>query len=735
MAAAGTSAGTEARRHRALADAHTRAAVEEAAAAARYEVAEVTESRVARELSILAAAGYHLLPDRGWPGSRSANVDLIVAGPTGVFIVDTKAWKDVTIQHGRIYRGQADVSEDLANLADLARNTDGLLADIGLAPGEVHAVAVLAGHRNIRKQVGPVEIVGEYDVARFIAKRGERLSLGQIDLVVKSLLDQFPAIRPIEAIDTTLLEPLMLEPFILEPDPTSHGEQKQAPGKHNPKLQTQNQEEPEPFFTREDLAAVQLEAVLADPIESWMSFLDPAQAKLARRSFNGPARIRGSAGTGKTVVGLHRAAYLARANGATKTGNKVLFATYTKSLPGVFASLLERMAPELTDAVEFTGIHAFATRILRDRGIPFRLDADAADQAFNQAWGKQPHDSPLRDSEKAGGNGNGKDGLTSRYWHEEITYVIKGRGITRFDQYADLTRIGRRHRLTLDQRRAVWSLHETYEQCLRARKANDFADVILLALASVRATPMTTYSAVIVDEAQDLTCTMVALLHSLVGNRPDGFTLIGDGQQTIYPGGYALAELGISLAGRGVVLNVNHRNTREILEFAATFVARDEFADIEGPASTRDAVADITRSGPAPTVASFDSRADHDAAVVTRVQDALARVGTTTGDIAVLTLNRADAASLRHVLSAASIPAIDLADYSGRPTNAVKVGTIKRSKGLEFKEVLVARVPRTALEGQSEAAAEADQERAGMKRRELFVALTRARDRAWVGAL
>ena len=281
MSAAGASAGTEARRHRALADAHTRAAAEESAASARYEVAEITEKRVARELSILSTWGFHLLPDRAWPGSRSANVDLIVAGPAGVFIVDTKAWKEVRVEGGRIYRGQADVSDDLANLADLARNTDGLLADIGLAPGEVHAVAVLAGRRGILERVGPVEIIGEHDAARHILKKGERLSPKQVDDVVRLLLDHFPTIRPITAIDITLPEPVISA----APPP-----------------------ELDPFFTVEEVNSAVLEGILTEPIETWMSFLDPAQAKLARRNFNGPARIRGSAGTGKTVVGLHRAA-------------------------------------------------------------------------------------------------------------------------------------------------------------------------------------------------------------------------------------------------------------------------------------------------------------------------------------------------------------------------------------------------------------------------------------------
>ncbi|NTW40874.1 MAG: nuclease, partial [Cellulomonadaceae bacterium] len=116
---AGDSAGAEARRQLALADAHAAAADEARAAAARYGIADVTEKATARALAPLAAVGHHLLADRRWPGSRRAQVDLVVVGPGGVFVVDTKAWREVSIADGRIFRGQDDATDDLMNLADL----------------------------------------------------------------------------------------------------------------------------------------------------------------------------------------------------------------------------------------------------------------------------------------------------------------------------------------------------------------------------------------------------------------------------------------------------------------------------------------------------------------------------------------------------------------------------------------------------------------------------------------
>jgi len=694
VAAAGASATDEARRQRALAEAHEHEAARARDAASRFGLAGVTEKRVARELAPLSAIGYHLLPDRAWPGSRSAQVDLIVVGPSGVHIVDTKAWREVSIQEGRIFRGQADVTDDLASLADLAYNTEGILVEVGLAPTEVHAVAVLAGQKSVQEAVGPVTVIGERDALRHIASPGARLTSAQVDAVLRRVLDHFPVLHATTTIDVTVPEPVLSRPVesVAETLPD--------------------------VATSEEVDAALLESVLAAPIEEWMSFLDPAQAKLVRRSFNGPARIRGSAGTGKTVVGLHRAAYLAR-NGSTR----VLFTTFVRTLPDVLSNLLVRLAPDTVDAVDFRGIHGFALDLLAERGCSVHLDAKAADLAFAEAWAGRVAGGTLESS-----------GTTSRYWRDEIDHVIKGRGIRTFEQYADLARIGRRHRLTIEQRRDVWSLYERYDRGLRRRGVHDFADVILLALDSLRAKPLERYGAVIVDEAQDLTCAMVTLLHSLVGDRTDGFTLIGDGQQTIYPGGYTLSEVGISLSGRGVVLDVNHRNTAEILAFANAAVAGDEYTDIEGSGQRIDRVGAVTRSGPDPVLSRHRSWPDHDAALVRRVREVTRLVGTSWGDVGVLATTHWQVAKTREALAAAGIPTQALDRYDGRPVDAVKVGTVKRAKGLEFKQVLLARVDPALLGSGVEPTGETDRERRDLDRRELYVAMTRARDGLWVGA-
>lgn len=686
---AGDSAGAEARRQLALADAHAAAAEEARATAARYSIADVTEKATARTLAPLAAVGHHLLADRRWPGSRRAQVDLVVVGPGGVFIVDTKAWRDVSIADGRIYRGQDDATDELMNLADLGYTIEGSLAEVGLAPGEVHAVVVLAGRVSVNESVGPVRVIGEKDVLRHIASYGTRLTPSQVDVVLSASLDLLPEVNAPAPISVTV------------PEPALPRDDRPVQGS---------------LLSEDEVQSALLDGMLASPIEEWMSFLHPTQARLVRRSFNGPARIRGAAGTGKTVVALHRAAYLARSR-----PGRILVTTFVRTLPDVLRSSLERMAPEAVDRVDFLGVHEFARGLLDERGVRVRVHGKQIEEAFTSAW---------RDVGQSGVLGaSSRDSL---YWKDEIAHVIKGRGLTTFEEYAALTRAGRRYRLTIEQRRAVWDLRVAYDQRLRAAGVHDWADQILLAERELDRQPLTDrYTAVVVDEAQDLSSAMVRMLYRLVGDADDAFMLVGDGQQTIYPGGYTLAEIGVDIAGRGVVLDANYRNTQQILEFASRLVAGDEYADIDGIVGPGERPARVSREGPSPMLVRCASWAQREHRLIDHVRSTLRTVGTGPGDIGVLCLTRHGVRTYAAALRRAGIPVVELTEYDGRPTDGVKVGTIKRAKGLEFKQVLL---PDVRKEDVSSTPPEdgAERERWTLRRREVYVGMTRARDGLWV---
>jgi superfamily I DNA/RNA helicase len=223
---------------------------------------------------------------------------------------------------------------------------------------------------------------------------------------------------------------------------------------------------------------------------------------------------------------------------------------------------------------------------------------------------------------------------------------------------------------------------------------------------------------------------MLRMLHLLVGDRADGLLLVADGRQSIYPGGYTLAEAGISVAGRGAVLTTNYRTTAEIAEFAATILQGETPLDIEG--APDDVAATTLRHGPEPVRQTFESRALHDESFVAHVRSIRA-AGGRLGDIGVLALSNPVAREAADALEAAGIPTVELERYDGMPVDAVKVGTIKRAKGLEFTDVLVVRAPLHLVRPLSSDADPAVIERRDLQRRELYVAMTRARQHLWVG--
>lgn len=225
----------------------------------------------------------------------------------------------------------------------------------------------------------------------------------------------------------------------------------------------------------------------------------------------------------------------------------------------------------------------------------------------------------------------------------------------------------------------------------------------------------------------------VQLLHALVGDAPDGLLLLGDGQQQIYPGGWSLADAGIPVTGRSVLLRHNHRNTVEVLARAASHLQADTYEDLDGQPMTADRGTQVYRHGPEPVELTARTVAEHDDALVAAVQSVLG-TSCALGDLAVLLPTRSLVRSVGEVLGAAGIPTVDLRRWDGTPQPAVKIGTYHRAKGLEFRHVFL---PRMELQSLTLTAGGREElvrrEKAELVRRYLFVAMTRARDSLWLG--
>lgn len=479
----------------------------------------------------------------------------------------------------------------------------------------------------------------------------------------------------------------------------------------------------EPASSRElvPVTADELARILAAPIEDWMTYLDPSQVSLVERRFNGPARIRGAAGTGKTVVALHRARAAAR-NGADA---RVLFTTFIRTIPPVLEHVFGRFAPDDRERVEFSNIHRWALGLVGRSGKAMNVDLGRLDRAWKRAC----------DQVVTSGSALEKAGLTRGYLREEIDWIIKGRALDGLDAYATLARSGRGTPLSKDLRADVWRLYEAYEDARRQAGVHDFNDVLLTAYTLVRdGSVQVPYTAIVVDEAQDLTEVAVRLLHAVVGDRENGLLLVGDGQQSIYPGGFNLGALGIDVRGRAARLSHNYRNTRQIIDAALAVVAQQSYDDGGDALESGHRDVDVSREGPPPTRAGFETVDDHDLALVADIESAVSN-GCGAGDVAVLVPTNKLVTEYTSRISRIGLTTQKLDQYDGHPNSHVKVGTYQRAKGLEFKRVYLPRLDAATLGDALRPGEDAQThaERTALLGRRMFVAMTRARDALWLG--
>ncbi|MFG3258110.1 UvrD-helicase domain-containing protein [Streptomyces sp. NPDC048172] len=633
-----------------------------AAAEARWPGADPGRRRVFGDLLALTRTnGWHLLVGRRWEapdgGAGAPRADAVVVGPPGILVIGVGTARD-----GERVRAAAHVVERAVE------------SSLGLSASTVQPLLVLQDGDEGPASC-PVRHASPKELASLLIRQKHR-----------------PGFRAKVSRDFArhIAEEI---PFLAEHE---LGEDDEAPAAAKP-------DDDSALFGEETVREEADRRVLEAPIENWMTYLDPDQLPLVRRDFQGPARISGPAGTGKTVVGLHRAAYLAQ-----RTSGRVLYLTYAANLPRVQETFLRTMSPYVCERVDFCSLFKFVLGLLRDRGVEHHLDRDRARNQFALAWLQARRDHPAMNAVDSSG----------QYWHDEIEYVIKGRGITTLAGYRALPRRGRGPLPAGVSREMVWQLFAHYQRLLDARGVQDFHDVLALALARLRqdGTGTTGYTSVIIDEAQDLPQIGVQLVHALIGDEPNGLLLVGDGQQAVYPGGFRLSEAGVDVrGGRGVVLRRNYRNAPQILSAALRVVSDVTFEDLDGSLGKGSRDVELSCHDGAVTEAVFTGTAEHDEALV-----ALLRQSGGLADSAVLLppgLND----TYRELFHRAGIPVGPLHEYDGTPDDRIKLGTYVKAKGLDFKHVYLPRYDERLAED--------------LDRNRLFVAMTRARDSLWLGSV
>lgn len=468
------------------------------------------------------------------------------------------------------------------------------------------------------------------------------------------------------------------------------------------------------FFVVQDDA--DLADVLSQPLEAWIRFLHPSQRAMVDSSFAGPAKVTGSAGTGKTVVALHRARALAR------QGKHVLLTSYVKQLcRNLERQLAVLCRPEVAARIQVGTVHQQAFQIARTADAKIRAAEDAELRRLL-----------TKNRERSGVEAD------DAFLRSEWTNVIDRQGITSWDAYREADRRGRGRPLTVRDRERLWQVFGGVWEDLAAAHRTTWAGLCRQATEQLEQGRVPSpYDSVLVDEVQDLQPSAIQLLAALGGKGRDGLLLVGDAGQRIYPGGFSLRSLGIDVRGRSRVLRINYRTTAQI-QRAADRLLGFTADDLDEGSESRRGTTSLLR-GPDPTVRGFASDAEELAFLAETIRR-LVDGGLALREIAVFARTRKLGEKLRDGLREDGLAAQFLGEGDEDGAEGVEAGvhvsTMHGAKGLEFKAVFVAacdarRVPNAFVLEQFDDPAEREVALA-QERSLLYVSMTRARDEVFV---
>lgn len=475
------------------------------------------------------------------------------------------------------------------------------------------------------------------------------------------------------------------------------------------------------FHVVEDQA--ELAEMLAKPLAAWRTYLHPTQRDAAyKATYNGPARITGGAGTGKTVVAIHRARALADALEASDRGRPILFTTFTRNLAqSIEQDLIALGGSDLVDRVEVLNVDRLAHQIVTDSEgtAPGIITSDGLKAVWQHALDEVGSELPVS------------------FLLQEWEQVVLAQGIDSRDQYFTASRAGRGTRLDRRARAEVWKVVEAATGEMTRRRQRTFLQVADDAAGYVGASAVKPYRHVVVDEAQDLHEVQWRLLRAVVAPGPNDLFIVGDSHQRIYDRRSSLSKVGIEVRGRSRRLRINYRTTHEILRWSLAVLGQGDFDDLDTGTESRDRAGYHSfLHGPPPTVDGFDTAADMASGLTERVAQWITD-GVEPAEIGVAARSKAAFGAVEQALRDAGIQCFRLGKDL-RFGEGVALGTMHRMKGLEYRCMAVVGVGADHVPSpQALAAVAGDATEVALEtRRErclLYVACTRAREDLWIG--
>ena len=445
----------------------------------------------------------------------------------------------------------------------------------------------------------------------------------------------------------------------------------------------------------------ELAAALDAPWDDWAVFLHPAQKEFVDRNFNGPARVIGSAGTGKTVVALHRAVRLA----SEDTQAHVLLTTFNDNLSKTLADKLDRLtsaSPSVRSRITVAPLASVARKLASDQlGVVEIATPAEIEELLAEANNVADH---LFDQE---------------FLKDEWRLIIDAWNVTDADTYRDLPRLGRKVRMAASKRDEMWSVFDHVLRRLAELKKETEAAVLYRLLSHIEGS---TYSHVVVDEAQDISVPELHLLAVLTGGRPNGLFLAGDIGQRIFRAAFPWKSAGVDIQGRSRSLKVNYRTSHQIRR-QSDLLLPPRLLEADGGEERRLGVSSVF-NGPLPHIEIFDCQDNEISSVGEWIKSCLSD-GFTSETIAVLVRSETEMHRAEKAILSCGDP-------------SVQIVMMHDAKGQEYRAVVIMACDADVIPSEDRLLLATD-ERAhrevyDTERHLLYVAATRARERLWLSA-
>ena len=460
----------------------------------------------------------------------------------------------------------------------------------------------------------------------------------------------------------------------------------------------------------------ELERALEFPWDKWTVFLHPEQRQWVERDYTGPARVSGSAGTGKTIVALHRAVFLARSN----PDSRVLLTTFSETLANALRTRLRRLLgnePRLAERLEVHAMNAIGERLYEQHfGRPQIATRELIRRCLVEA---------------AAGHADQK--FSTGFLLSEWADLVDAWQLESWGSYRNVKRLGRKTRLPEFRRAVLWAIFDVVRKRLSAEGLVTRAGMFSRLAGQLGQRKHPPFDYVVVDEAQDVSVAQLRFLAAFGAERANGMFFAGDLGQRIFQQPFSWKSLGVDIRGRARTLHINYRTSHQIRMQADRLLA-PEVSDVDGNIEERRGTVSVF-NGPAPVVQTFDSQDKEIDAVGAWLADR-SKEGVMPHEIGVFVRSEAELGRARAALDKAGLPFKVLDDGVETSHGQVSISSMHLAKGLEFRAVVAMACDDEVipLQARIETAAEDSdlEEVYNTERHLLYVACTRARDQLMV---